>query len=104
MTQTENLRLFLLGVLAMGDLIATFFFVKYWKRTRHRFFLYFAVSFGVEVLCRFLLIYTTSNSETEPLVYGLRLLSYLVILAGIADINRVSIGKYVFSTFPNRGQ
>jgi hypothetical protein len=92
----ENLRLFLLGVLAMGDLIAGLFFVRYWKSARDRFFLYFAGSFGLGVICRFLLIYTTFNSESEPLVYSLRLLSYAIILVGIADKNRFIIRKYVF--------
>jgi uncharacterized protein DUF5985 len=93
MGDMENLRLFLLGVLAMGDLIAAMFFLKYWRSTKDRFFLYFAISFGLEVICRYLLLYTTFNSESEPLVYSLRLLSYAVILMGIADKNRVVIRK-----------
>ena len=47
------------------------------------------------MICRFLLIYTTFNSESEPLVYSLRLLSYAVILLGIADKNRLVIRKYL---------
>lgn len=93
--EMEHLRLFLLGVLAMGDLIAGLFFVKYWKSTQDRLFLYFAGSFGLGMICRFLLIYTTVNSESEPLVYSLRLLSYAVILLGIADKNRLVIRKYL---------
>jgi hypothetical protein len=93
---TEELRVFLLGVLAMGDLIAGLLFVRYWKHTHDRLFIYFAVSFGMESVCRFLLIYTTYNSESEPLVYGLRLLSYGVILLGIADKNHLTLKKYLF--------
>lgn len=96
MGDADNLRMFLLGVLAMGDLIAAMFFLKYWKRTRDRFFFYFIVSFGIEVVCRYLLIYTTFNSESEPLVYSLRLLSYAVILVGIADKNRGIIRRLLF--------
>jgi len=94
---TEELKVFLLGVLAMGDLIAGLFFVRYWRTTRDRLFIYFAVSFGLEVICRFLLIYTTYNSESEPLVYGLRLLSYAVILVGITDKNHLALKKYLFN-------
>ena len=94
---TEELKVFLLGVLAMGDLIAGLFFVRYWKTTRDRLFIYFAVSFGLEVVCRFLLIYATYNSESEPLVYGLRLLSYAVILVGITDKNHLTLKKYLFN-------
>jgi hypothetical protein len=34
----SDLGVFLLGVLAMGDLIAAMFFLKYWIRTKDRFF------------------------------------------------------------------
>ena len=93
--QPEVLQIFLLGVLAMGDLIAGMFFLRYWQNTHDRLFLYFAVSFGLEVICRFLLIYTTYNSESEPLVYVLRLLSYVIILLGITDKNRLFLKKYL---------
>jgi hypothetical protein len=92
----SGLGVFLLGVLAMGDLIAAMFFVKYWIRTKDRFFFYFIVSFGLEVVCRYLLMYTTFNTESEPLVYSLRLLSYAVILVGIADKNRNIIRRILF--------
>jgi hypothetical protein len=91
-----NLAMFLLGVLAMGDLMAAMFFLKYWTRTKDRFFFYFIVSFGVEVVCRFLLMYTVFNSESEPLVYSLRLLSYAIILVGIADKNRSMIRRILW--------
>ena len=96
MSGSGNLGMFLLGGLAMGDLIAAMFFVKYWKTTKDRFFSYFTLSFGVEVVCRYLLMYTTFNTESEPLVYSLRLLSYAVILVGIADKNRNIIRRILF--------
>jgi hypothetical protein len=88
-------RMFLLGVIAMGDLIAGLFFLKYWKTTKDRFFLYFALSFALEAISRYLLLDISTNSESEPLVYSLRLLSYAVILLGIADKNRVTAMKYL---------
>lgn len=96
MSGSGNLGMFLLGVLAMGDLMAAMFFLKYWTRTKDRFFFYFTVSFGVEVVCRYLLMYTTFNSESEPLVYSLRLLSYAIILVGIADKNRNMIRRILW--------
>jgi hypothetical protein len=92
----SDLGVFLLGVLAMGDLIAAMFFLKYWIRTTDRFFFYFIVSFGLEVVCRYLLMYTTFNTESEPLVYSLRLFSYAIILVGIADKNRNIIRRILF--------
>jgi hypothetical protein len=36
------------------------------------------------------------DSETEPLIYFVRLFSYSLILLGILDKNRVSIRKLLF--------
>jgi len=89
----HDFGVFLLGALAMGDCIAGLFFFRYWLVTQDRFFLYFAASFTIQMVCRMLLIATTTNSESEPLVYAFRLLSYMVILAGIVEKNRVKITK-----------
>ncbi|SLM47355.1 conserved membrane protein of unknown function [Nitrospira japonica] len=89
----HDVGVFLLGGLAMGDLIAGLFFLRYWIVTQDRFFLYFAAAFAIQMVCRMLLIGTTANSESEPLVYVFRLLSYGVILAGIFDKNRAKIAK-----------
>jgi hypothetical protein len=92
----EYLKEFLLGALVMGDLAAGLFFVRYWKVTGDRFFLFFAWSFALGAVSRALLAAHIANSEAEPLIYSVRLLSYLVILLGIADINRSSIKKVLF--------
>lgn len=89
----HDFGVFLLGALAMGDFVAGLFFFRYWLVTQDRFFLYFTASFAIQMVCRMLLIATTANSESEPLVYAFRLLSYAVILAGIFDKNRVKITK-----------
>lgn len=89
----HDFGIFLLGALAMGDLVAGLFFLRYWLVTQDRFFLYFAASFAIQMVCRVLLITTTANSESEPLVYAFRLLSYAVILGGIFDKNRAKIAK-----------
>jgi len=95
----HDFSVFLLGVLAMGDLVASLFFLRYWLVTQDRFFLYFSSSFAIQMICRILLITTTANSESEPLVYGFRLLSYAVILAGIFDKNRLKIAKALSGRF-----
>jgi hypothetical protein len=92
----DNLKEFFLGAIAMGNLIAGLFFLRYWKVTGDRFFLYFAASFGIGMISRFLLIRTIANSESEPLIYAFRLLSYAIILAGIIDKNRATIRKILF--------
>lgn len=100
--QWNNLREFLLGAIAMGDIVAALFFLKYWKVTGDRFFAFFAWSFLIGALGRLLVGgYTLAGRqivsfESEPLVYVLRLLSYAVILAAILDKNRVAIRRILF--------
>jgi hypothetical protein len=77
----------LAGAIAMGSLVIALFFLRFWRDTRDRFFLYFALSFLIEGLLR---IYTSSfalGSESTPHHYLLRLLAYLLILWAIIEKN-----------------
>ena len=78
----------LLGAIAMASLIIGLFFLRFWKNTRDRFFLFFATAFGLEALSRTLLGISQGSSENEPLFYLIRLLSFLLILIAIIDKNR----------------
>ncbi len=100
--QWNNLKEFLLGAIVVGDLVSMLFFLRYWKVTGDRFFLFFAWSFALGALSRIMVAgYTLAvghvvSFESEPLVYAVRLLSYGVILAGILDKNRVAIKRILF--------
>ncbi|UVT17922.1 MAG: hypothetical protein H8K04_08765 [Nitrospira sp.] len=87
---------FLLGALVMGDLVLALFFLHYWRVTRDRFFVFFAWSFVLSCVSRLVLAGHLTNSESEPLVYLIRLLSYAVIVIAIFDKNRVTIAKLLF--------
>jgi len=78
----------LLGGIAVASLVAALFFVRYWRSTRDRFFLLFALSFGIEALNRIAIGLTHSWSEDAPLHYIVRLLSYGLILVAVWDKNR----------------
>jgi uncharacterized membrane protein HdeD (DUF308 family) len=80
----------LLGAIAMGNLIIGLFFLRFWKKTHDRFFLFFAVAFGLEGINRILLGLNYDTNENEPLFYLVRLLSFLLILIAIIDKNRSS--------------
>ena len=82
------MRLFFLGAIAMASLVAALFFLRFWRDTGDRFFLFFAAAFGVEVINRVALGLDTLSEETEPFLYMVRLFSFLLILAAIADKNR----------------
>jgi hypothetical protein len=79
---------FLLGATAMASLVAALFFLRFWRETGDRFFLYFAVAFGMEGLNRSVLGLSTVSQETEPFFYLVRLVAFLLILAAIVDKNR----------------
>ena len=43
----------LLGGIAIGSFIAGLFFLRYWRSTRDRFFLFFMLAFWIEAINRF---------------------------------------------------
>jgi hypothetical protein len=77
----------LMGAIATGSLIAGLFFFRFWRSSRDRFFLFFALSFWLEALNRVALA-LLAGSEDTPVFYGVRIVSYGLILAGILQKNR----------------
>ena len=73
----------LLGAVIMGDVIAGLFFVRFWKLTGDRFFLFFAASFVAIAVSRVVVDENIPPVGYEPLGYMIRILSYLFIIAGI---------------------
>ena len=78
---------FLSGAIAMGSLLIALFFLRFWRTTRDRFFLYFALSFALEAGHRWLSEMLPGSSETSPLHYLIRLLAYLLIFWAIVEKN-----------------
>ena len=78
---------FFRGVIAMGYLVAAVFFLKFWRECRDRLFLFFAVAFSLLAAHRPLLAMIGDNREDMLGPYLIRLLAYLIILAGIIDKN-----------------
>ncbi len=58
------------------------------KSSRDRFFLYFAMSFGIEGCNRILLALTAGLREDAPTYYLVRLVAYGLILLAILEKNR----------------
>lgn len=78
----------ILGAIAMASMVAALFFLRFWRDTRDRFFLLFAIAFGVEGLNRALLGLTAASQEQEPFFYLVRLFTFGLILVAIVDKNR----------------
>ncbi|WP_235538028.1 DUF5985 family protein [Pelomonas sp. Root1217] len=85
---TDTLNSFLLGGIAALTFVAGLFFLRYWRSTRDRFFLFFMLSFWIEAANRIHMALTPSWNEDTPTHYGVRLLSYGLILLAIWDKNR----------------
>jgi uncharacterized membrane protein HdeD (DUF308 family) len=75
--------LMLLGAISMASLVAGFFFLRFWRDTGDRFFLFFAISFLVEGVNRAALALTSDPNEGRPFFYFVRFLSFLLILIAI---------------------
>jgi uncharacterized membrane protein HdeD (DUF308 family) len=80
----------LLGAIAMATLTIGLFFLSFWKKTRDRFFLFFASAFILEGLNRALLGLEQGSDEHEPIFYLVRLLSFILIVIAIVDKNRIT--------------
>lgn len=78
---------FLTGAIAMASCIIALFFLRFWRSSRQRFFLYFALSFLVEALHRVYSVWDSTQSEDSPYHYLVRLLSYGLILWAILERN-----------------
>ncbi|HJT19675.1 MAG TPA: DUF5985 family protein [Nitrospira sp.] len=81
----------LLGALLMGDLIAGLFFLRYWKITGDRFFLFFATSFFTEAVSRAIADQNIPPFGMESLGYLVRFLQYLLIVLAVVDKNRIGL-------------
>ncbi|MGV3573324.1 MAG: DUF5985 family protein [Ramlibacter sp.] len=78
----------LTGAIAIGWLIAGLFFFRFWRHTRDKFFLYFALSFWLESGNRVALGLVANANEGHPGFYLVRLVAYGLILLAIWQKNR----------------
>jgi uncharacterized membrane protein HdeD (DUF308 family) len=79
--------LLLLGAIAMGSVVAGLFFLRFWRDTGDRLFLFFAISFLVEGVNRAALGLSADPNEGRPFFYFVRFLSFLLILVAIIQKN-----------------
>jgi hypothetical protein len=78
----------LMGAIAVASLIAGLFFFRFWRHTRDRFFLYFALSFWIEAANRIALGLLVGAEEDGAAFYSIRLLAYGLILLAIWHKNQ----------------
>jgi hypothetical protein len=76
------------GALTMGYLVVALFFLRFWRQTADRFFMFFSASFAILAIQRVALALTVDVRDNDVWLYSLRLLAYVLILAAIVDKNR----------------
>jgi len=84
----QLLDAFLLGAAAMGSLAAALFFLRFFRRTRDHFFLFFSAAFAIEGVSRLPLALGAPSSETEALYYLPRLVAFSLIALAVILKNR----------------
>jgi hypothetical protein len=77
-----------LGAIAMGFLVASLFFLRFWRDTRERLFALFALSFFVLAINRVGISLIGHAESRGDYLYWVRLLAFVLILAAIVDKNR----------------
>lgn len=82
------LNAFLSGAIFTACLVIAAFFLRFWRQTRDRFFILFAIAFGILAVERVVLIALSPANEVTPYAYLIRLLAFLTIIVAIIDKNR----------------
>jgi len=83
---SQALDYFVSGAVAFGYGMAGLFFLRFWKRTSDRLFVMFALAFWLLGLVRLALVLSGEPGE-DNILYWIRFIAYLLILAAIIDKN-----------------
>lgn len=84
------LNQFLAGAASISLLAITLFFLRFWKRTRDRLFLFFAGAFTFLMIERIVRAVMAVETEWAPYVYSIRLAAFVLIIVAVVDKNRRS--------------
>jgi hypothetical protein len=87
MTTLALYEAFLLGVIATAFFTTAMFFFVYWRRSHDVLFLSFAIAFAMEAFSDASLLGSAHPNAASRWYYFVRLLSFLIILAGILKKN-----------------
>jgi hypothetical protein len=75
------------GAIVIASIAIALFFLRFWRDSGDRFFLYFALSFLIEAVHRLVSTISLAAHEDSPLHYLVRLLAYGLILWAILEKN-----------------
>jgi hypothetical protein len=81
------MNLFMQGAVVMACAVIGLSFLRFWRRSRDRLFLFFAIAFWL-LGTNWLALTFIHTDETRTILYIVRLIAFIVILVGIWDKNR----------------
>jgi hypothetical protein len=81
---------FFWGALAVASWLAGVFFLRFWRTSRDRLFLFFVAAFWLMTANWLALAITGAAAESRHAVYLLRLAAFVTLIIGIVDKNRRS--------------
>ena len=86
------MELFTWGILAMASTVAGVFFLRYWRESRDRLFVFFALAFALLAAnwAGLAVIDQPTAEAQQTYAYVVRLVAFLVLIVGIIDKNRRS--------------
>lgn len=79
---------FVWGALAMSCWVVGLFFLRYWRSTRDRLFLFFCLGFWAFAVTWIGLGVLQPSVESRHYFYVFRLVAFVLIIVGIVDKNR----------------
>jgi hypothetical protein len=79
---------FIYGATAMASVAIAVFFLRFWRDTRDRLFLLFAIAFTLQAVNRLALATIDVTAENVPYLYSLRLVVFGLIAFAVLDKNR----------------
>jgi len=79
---------FFLGTLAAFSAVIALFFLKFLRETRDRLYGFFSAAFGVLTVDWIARAVLTPRHESQHYMFLLRLLAFLLIIAGVVAKNR----------------
>lgn len=89
MTDFSNLNDTIIGALVALSAVVGLFFLRFWRKTRDRFFFLFALAFWSFCANWIALALTAAANEARTYLYFIRMAGLVLILVAIVDKNRV---------------
>jgi len=83
-----NIRFFMWGAIAMGCVAIALVFLRHWRSTRERLFIFFALAFLAFAINWTGLAFVDPGVESRHALYLFRLAAFVLIIVGIVDKNR----------------